>query len=137
MKTKQETVTNQIKFSMTNIPTKEDIKRMEDKVMEATENLALTADNYCPYVNIFTKRGETHTWKAVLCTNCTQPALLHWKEEGECKEKDKLDRTRSRIYEDLVNNNRLVARDVRKIIFKWSLDKEWLKRNSSNKTSKD
>ena len=67
---------------MTNLPSPEDIERMEDEVMEAADNLALTADNYCPYLKIFTKRGEKYTWKAVLCTKCTQPALLHWKKEG-------------------------------------------------------
>ena len=124
-------------FSMTSAPTIEHTERMERKVMEAAENLELTTHTYSCYVQIFRKRGEQYTWKAVLCTYCTRPALLHWKEEGECNEQDKMDSAVSNNYEYLVNNNRQVARDVRKIVMRLNIAdeqryKEWIRRNTTN-----
>ena len=54
-----------------------------------------------------------------------------------CEKQDKLDSAVSNKYEYLVNNNRLVARDVRKVVMRLNIAdeqryEEWIQRNTTN-----
>ena len=77
----------------------------------------------------YSERGEKNTLAKL--SYCTRPALLHWEEEGECEEQDRLNNAVSNKYEYLVNNNKLVARDIRKIVMRLNIEeeqklKEWI-----------